>query len=1089
MKKKRSSFKALAVLKQLMYDLYITDVWRDRNENSVRYTWNRFHPTYAASRIDMCLTSRGLDGMVANIMYIQSVLSDHAMIFASIEENRDERGPGYWKLNVNVLLKEDNLKRIKQHIQKDKAATVNLEAKKRWEFIKKSSSKMLKNLSREQASENSLLIARLSELVCTYEENMPLDEHDFEIYIKTKTDLEGLLLKRAEQLIFRSKVRWIEGGERCTKYFLSLEKARANAKSSNKILTENGMEVSSNAEILNEQWKYFTDLYKEDEDVCFQMVNKRDCKISQEQNEVCAKDITMNELKNAVLKLKNGRTPGLDGLPAEFYKLLWNEIKEPMLAAFLECYNSHEMFPSANKGILNLIAKQGKDSRFLKNLRPITLLNTDYKIVEKVLANRLEPILQTLIHPDQTGFMPNRRIATNIRKVLDVMQHCDNENIDAYLINLDFSKCFDKISFGCIQGALKYFDFPDYMCKWIDILYRDFCIQVQNNGNLSKSIPIRKSVHQGGCVSVHIFLLCAELVALELRKCEKIKGIPVEEIIYLLNQYADDMNISSLFDQDSFDNTLEILELFRKNSGFTLSYDKTSILRLGSLKQSCAMLYSQNQIAWTSDYVNILGIRVSYKKEVIYGNYTDTIEKISGILGCWRHRHLSLLGKCVIINSLVTSLFIYKMMVLPNLTDAQHRQIKEKMDNFLWEGKKPKITQKILCLNKKTGGLQLTDLKLRQHAIKMTWLKVLREDNKFANLVYSFIAPELRHLIWECSLQKEDCQYVMPKSQNLFWKEVLEMWCVVNFEIQAKRKTQVIWYNSRIRCENRPVFWKRYFAKGLIYIDDLYENGVLLSMRSAMTKFGLSLMDYNILVTAIPREWKGTRDKDTSFYQELMEKKSISQTVYRLLSSDFSLIERKREKWEHDLCRSFPIKEFCQHFRRVYVTTNVPKLRSFQFRLLHRAIIVNKHLHLWKRRPDDKCSFCDGDVETIQHLLFDCPQVQDIWKRVLVFMEEYNTGLATKFSRDSVFFNQIVDRDSHCINLLCLITKQYIYRTRCESKELNFQTLKQIFLSTERIEKYVACKNGHLIKHCTKWGRPQEETSVQEYVAQYVTDI
>ena len=130
-------------------------------------------------------------------------------------------------------------------------------------------------------------------------------------------------------------------------------------------------------------------------------------------------------------------------------------------------------------GVLNLIPKADKDARFLRNLRPITLLNTDYKIIEKTLAHRLDDLMDEIISMDQTGFIPGRRIATNIRKVHDLMYHC-KDNIPAVLLNLDYVKCFDSISFDSIIKSLRFFDIPEYIQTWVKLLYTNFTVRVQN---------------------------------------------------------------------------------------------------------------------------------------------------------------------------------------------------------------------------------------------------------------------------------------------------------------------------------------------------------------------------------------------------------------------------------------------------------------------------------------------------------------------------------------------------------------------------------------------------------------------------------
>ena len=193
--------------------------------------------------------------------------------------------------------------------------------------------------------------------------------------------------------------------------------------------------------------------------------------------------------------------------------------------------------------------------------------------------------LQQIIHSDQKGFMPGRKIATNIRRLFDLMCYCDQEKIEAFVLSLDFMKCFDRVDFSAIYGSLQFFGFADYIINWTRILYSSFQAGVLNNGYFINRISINRSVHQGGNASAMLFLVCAETLAIGLREDTKIKGIPVDEIIHLLSQYADDADIFSLNDQESLNAIMVTLEKYHYQVGFTISYDKTTVLRIGSLKK------------------------------------------------------------------------------------------------------------------------------------------------------------------------------------------------------------------------------------------------------------------------------------------------------------------------------------------------------------------------------------------------------------------------------------------------------------------------------------------------------------------------
>ena len=141
-----------------------------------------------------------------------------------------------------------------------------------------------------------------------------------------------------------------------------------------------------------------------------------------------------------------------------------------------------------------------------------------------MISLRLKKALPHVIHEDQTGFMSERRISTNIWKIIDLSMIMKHEKKEGILLSCDFLKCFDRVEFVCIRQSLKYFGFGDYLVNWVSLLYSDFYVQVQNNGNFSEELKVTRSIHQGGCCSAELFLICAETLAHELRS-RQINGI------------------------------------------------------------------------------------------------------------------------------------------------------------------------------------------------------------------------------------------------------------------------------------------------------------------------------------------------------------------------------------------------------------------------------------------------------------------------------------------------------------------------------------------------------------------------------------
>ena len=384
----------------------------------------------------------------------------------------------------------------------------------------------------------------------------------------TRIDLEEFISKKIEGVMFRVKANWTEYGEMNSKFYFGLEKSRSGAKSCSCLINDKGMEIKDPKEILLHQRHFYEQLYKEDEDVEFMLENTSDVLVPEELIEQGEAPFTIQEMAIAIKNLANGKTPGADGLPIDWYKVFFAKIKDILFAAIQEAFHTGRLYTSALQGIINLIPKQAKDSRYLKNNRPITILNSCYKVIEKMIANRLQPMLEKIVNMDQKGFMKNRKIASNIRRILDQMMYAKENDLEAIILSLDFQKCFDNVSFTAITGTMEYFKFPRYLTKWTQVPHNGFNAKIQNAGNFSKDTNILKGVHQGGPCSAYYFLICAEILAMNLRNNEKIKGIPVNMIRNLLGQYADDMDIYLIKDRQSYKEVLLELSKFKRHSGF-----------------------------------------------------------------------------------------------------------------------------------------------------------------------------------------------------------------------------------------------------------------------------------------------------------------------------------------------------------------------------------------------------------------------------------------------------------------------------------------------------------------------------------------
>ena len=145
-------------------------------------------------------------------------------------------------------------------------------------------------------------------------------------------------------------------------------------------------------------------------------------KLNQTEQDTCEGLLTKTECLDALKNMECNKTPGSDGLPAEFYKVFWNDIADLFLKSLNYAHQIGQLSVTQRRGIIKLIPKKDVEPYFIKNWHPISLLNCDYKIAAKVIANRFKEVLPNLIDNDQTGFLKGRSIGENIRLIDSIIE-------------------------------------------------------------------------------------------------------------------------------------------------------------------------------------------------------------------------------------------------------------------------------------------------------------------------------------------------------------------------------------------------------------------------------------------------------------------------------------------------------------------------------------------------------------------------------------------------------------------------------------------------------------------------------------------
>ena len=472
------------------------------------YTRHQKNPP-ALSRLDYILVSSNLANNVDDSDIVTGVKSDHSIVICKISTNNPPKGKGFWKLNCHFLRHDADFV----------------------SFIKNKISEFKEFRSDTSCSPHVIWDA-FKLLAITF--NIVAERNELD---SLETQLDKTFDQETAGLIVRSRIKSAEHGEKSSRYFCNLEK-RSNDKKNIFILKNNlGSTISNQMDIIQELQSFYQSLYfssstPDNTNNITQILDKLDIMphMSDDSKIQLNRPFTKAGILTSLKSLNLNRTPGYDGLLAEFYIVFFNDICDMLLDCFNYSFEKGFMSSTQRTGVITLLPKKDKDPHLIKKHRPISLLNTDYKIIAKVMANRLKGCLHEIIHEDQTGFMKGRNIGCNIRTVIDLIEYCDANNIPGSILLLDIEKAFDSVEHDFLFEVLKAFDLGSNFIQWIKIFYFNRTNYISNNGFLSEGVCLERGIFQGCPISPLLFLCVIEVLAISIRNNKNVCGIKLGDI-------------------------------------------------------------------------------------------------------------------------------------------------------------------------------------------------------------------------------------------------------------------------------------------------------------------------------------------------------------------------------------------------------------------------------------------------------------------------------------------------------------------------------------------------------------------------------
>jgi len=720
------------ILQTLVDQLDTEDIWRIRNPDATAVT--RVSPDgTSGSRIDRIYTPVALRSLFKGPTHVPAAFSDHHSVI--IELNDPTRNPSpYWKLNISLLQDPGHQGLMNKVI--DEVLTNNadyLNPGDLWERLKEDLRSTSKAFAREKARLSRTKLTTLQDRLQELQHPFPLTKEALEETAKIRTELAESEVRRLAGAKIRSRARWIEVGEKPCRLFSSLEKTRKITTSIPSIRCQAGTPITSRPLIKKRIKEYYADLYQSrpcnpiaQKDLIDSITNK----LSAQQQASCEGMLTLEELTAACKSAPRNKTPGPDGLPADFFQAFWPKLGPLLLRVANASFDLGHLPETLRTGYTTLIPKKG-DLQDISNWRPISLLCADAKMITKAIYNRLAKVITSVIGPHQTA-VPGRYIHHNTRLVQDVLDLTASQAQDGGILFLDQTKAFDRVEWELLDQTLSAMGFGNNFLRWTKTLRNMGANRVIVNGELTDAFPLTRGVRQGDPLSPLLYCVALEALASAINADTSISGFRLPgspQMNVKLVIYADD---TAVF----FSNASDLAQV----SHWVTVYELASGAEVNK-KKSSGLVFSGDPSRFSTAFPTVwtpadtptkyLGVLVGRKVNQD-SQWKETTKKLASSLKLWSRRDLSLTGKRSVINTYALSKLWYIASFTPIPTAVATEVNKLVFDFLRGSRRRALVAQDWFSVPRDQGGLGLVDTRSQGEHLLRIWCRRLLNDTSDA---------------------------------------------------------------------------------------------------------------------------------------------------------------------------------------------------------------------------------------------------------------------------------------------------------------------------------------------------------------------
>ena len=733
-------------LDQLVKAFKYSDAFRTLHPHQTEFTFHR--ASCAPSRLDRVYLPPHLSAKILTVAH-RPGLADHwsVEVELDLEVAKLELPPrsvrSHWKLNTSIMEHDSFLPEFTILFRSLEEEIGAFDDEADWwdEYAKPSFITFLKSfsvsLSKKKKSYKAFLLALLR--VATSKEN-------WQLVAQTKEKLNLIVKQEAFGLVVRSRDNQSSEEETASIHHLNksskrnLEKLKVHQDGVVGYRKGFAMETTDNLKRIEDETVHFYDALlngrQDDQLRDTGQVFQPDyshldgflsnlSQLSQASKESLVQPLTTEEVKDALKTCANSKSPGLDGLPYEFYKKTWQVIGLTFTKVLQVQLNRERLMESSRHGATRLINKVDQVPD-VTQLRPITLLQVDYRLLSKCLAVRLHLVIWEVVDKGQLG-TAGRNILTGVYDILSSIDYINLNKLKAYLASWDAMKAFDRSSTVYLDKVTEKMAFPPLFRAWLQMLHQGATTRLILASGLSQEIRVSFSYRQGDCIAGDLYCLSQEPLLRMMRK--RLQGLVVSNFVQKDEDYMDDIQFLSSHEEDLVTFNL-IVKQFEAQSGFLLSRDqKSKVLGLGEW-----LGREDWPLAWIQSMkeLKVLGF-------IVCPTYQDTLRRtweqvfqgFQKTLFAWESRSLvTLQQRVTVIQTFALSKLWYVAQALP-LPNAMVTKIESRMSAFIFRGRHERLKLAEIENDVKSGGLGLTCIATKSQCLLLRQaLRILERPDK-----------------------------------------------------------------------------------------------------------------------------------------------------------------------------------------------------------------------------------------------------------------------------------------------------------------------------------------------------------------------